>query len=278
MNNFLYTPNEIYLKEFHKKYPGCTSYTRTLLAEGSLFTSYDLITELIPQSRVPLSLLDLACGDGYLLQKIQQKNHENIKLYGIDMSEEELHRAQKRFTGTSVEFKYGKVQSLPYQDETFDFITCHMALMLMDELETCLSEIKRVLKKGGLFVSVIPKFDNPSAPRLIYRNLIRPALVESGNQDRLANLGDPRLSSQNTIANLMNGFFKTTEVKINTVEQIKTLDNAVKYYLIHYGPDLLTADKRLELEINLKQELSKIQTVDGFIDCSAEYFTIIGKS
>ena len=272
-----YTQNEIYLKAFHKMHPGCTSYTRTSLAEGSSFTSYDLLTELIPKTQVQLKVLDLACGDGFLIQQIQKIN-KNSKYYGIDMSKEELDMAQKRLNENPVELTYGKAQCLPYQDQTFDFITCHMALMLMDELETVLSEIKRVIKNGGTFASVIPKFDTPSEPRLIYRSLIRPALLESGNQDRLIALGDPRLQSPNSIIDLMNRFFQTTSVNVTKVEQIKTLDSAVEYYMIHYGPDLLTDENREKLELSLRNEFRKIQNAEGLIDCSASYFTIIGKS
>jgi SAM-dependent methyltransferase len=50
---------------------------------------------------------------------------------------------------------FGRSASLPFRDRAFDLVICHHALEHVENLETTLKEIRRVLKTSGrLFVSV----------------------------------------------------------------------------------------------------------------------------
>ena len=49
--------------------------------------------------------------------------------------------------------KLGSVYNLPFDDNSFDLVTCSSALHHLDNLEKAISEIYRVLSPGGIFIS-----------------------------------------------------------------------------------------------------------------------------
>jgi SAM-dependent methyltransferase len=58
----------------------------------------------------------------------------------------------------NVQYDQGKMEELPYSDEKFDFIICRNAIDHVEDIEKCLSESKRVLKKDGTFYLAINTF------------------------------------------------------------------------------------------------------------------------
>ena len=65
------TAAETYLQDFHQRQVGATSAAFAHLPAsspaGSWASSYDVLTSLVPAVDTPLTVLDLACGDGHLL-------------------------------------------------------------------------------------------------------------------------------------------------------------------------------------------------------------------
>ena len=78
-------------------------------------------------------------------------------------------------------FHVGDVTSLPFEDNFFDVAHCHAVLMHVPNTEATLSEVKRVLKPGGIIASrevvVASSFAEPSTDTLrsgwtVFGNLI----------------------------------------------------------------------------------------------------------
>jgi SAM-dependent methyltransferase len=78
------------LRKYHRDFAGATPrmFERGRAADGRC--SYDLLADLVPHGRQPLTVLDLACGDGPLLQRLQRRRQPDLALVGIDLSPEEL--------------------------------------------------------------------------------------------------------------------------------------------------------------------------------------------
>ncbi len=92
-------------------------------------------------------ILDLGCGPGFYAKILTKKG---AKVKGIDISLELLKIAQKE--NPNLEFKKGTAEKLPYKNSEFDIV---LATLIMDHLKdwnNTLSEIKRVLKKNGIFI------------------------------------------------------------------------------------------------------------------------------
>lgn len=107
------------------------------------------------KSKNPDSILDIATGTGDLAIKFAE-NINATRIVGLDLSEGMLSIAQKKVNGTHLEKKVkfikGDSESLPFEDGSFDVITVSFGIRNFENLEKGLSEIRRVLKTGGLFV------------------------------------------------------------------------------------------------------------------------------
>ncbi len=94
-------------------------------------------------------LLDAGCGGGHWSVVASYLNN---KVYGIDLTEKYLSYAKdlkKRFRRENIDLRQGKVEKLPYKNNSFDYIICYSVWMFTDK-EKALKEFYRVLKPGGL--------------------------------------------------------------------------------------------------------------------------------
>ena len=84
------------------------------------------------------NLLDVGCGRGYLLKQIKKK-YPALKLSGVDVVEKYA----------SSEFKYikGNIENLPFEDKSFDVVTCCHTIEHIINLDQAISELKRITRK-----------------------------------------------------------------------------------------------------------------------------------
>ena len=93
------------------------------------------------------NVLDLGCGPG-IYAKILSKKGAKVK--GIDISDKEIEIARK--DNPKIDFEVGTIEKLPYKNKSFDVVLSALVLEYLDDWTRVLSEVKRVLKKGGFFV------------------------------------------------------------------------------------------------------------------------------
>ncbi len=96
-----------------------------------------------------LEILEIGCGTGKNTEFLQTlaKN-----LIGADFSEEMLAIARKKISSETVEFRHLDLRekwNLP--DNSFDFVTCSLALEHIEDINFVFSEAHRVLRAGGRF-------------------------------------------------------------------------------------------------------------------------------
>ena len=92
------------------------------------------------------TVLDLASGTGDIARLILKKT-QNVTL--CDINEDMLSVAKSKTTGGT--FIVADAQSLPFEANSFDFITCVFGIRNFQELEKSVAEARRVLKQGGTF-------------------------------------------------------------------------------------------------------------------------------
>lgn len=105
-----------------------------------------------------LSVLDLGSGTGYPALLTAQKVSSTGRVTGVDFSGEMLEVARRKAEALrlgNIEFKECDVTSLPFEDCSFDAVTSRFCLMFLPELEKTLSEVFRVLKRGGRFATAV---------------------------------------------------------------------------------------------------------------------------
>ncbi len=93
-------------------------------------------------------VLDLGCGPGFYLVKLRKKD---AKVKGIDLSKGLIKIARKQNPKT--EIKLGDItKKLPYKNSEFDAVISPLVLGHIKNWKPVLKEVKRILKKNGIFV------------------------------------------------------------------------------------------------------------------------------
>ena len=95
------------------------------------------------------SVLEVAPGPGYL--SIELAKFGKYKITGMDISNDLIAIAKKnaKEAGVEVNFMQGNASSIPFVDDTFNFIVCVLSFKNFKEPVTVLNEMHRVLKPGG---------------------------------------------------------------------------------------------------------------------------------
>jgi len=96
------------------------------------------------------SMLDAGCGRGYWLNKVAERT--NLELTGCDLYDDvKLNR------GTYVK---GNIENLPFEDNSFDIVTCHHTIEHVLNLDKAISELKRVARKQLIIVTPCQRYFN----------------------------------------------------------------------------------------------------------------------
>ena len=101
------------------------------------------------------TLLDIACGPG-IHSRPYARQVPYGGVVGLDLSMPMLIYASARAQSEGIEnliFVHGDAHDLPFHDREFDVVSCCGALHLFPDLVKALSEVFRVLKPGGRFVT-----------------------------------------------------------------------------------------------------------------------------
>lgn len=98
-------------------------------------------------------VLDIACGDGYGSKLLAQKA---AWVTGVDIDQDVINAAKKKYHAGNLRFEQGDITNIPFNGNAYDLAVCFETLEHTSRHEELLSEIKRVLKKGGLLIISTP--------------------------------------------------------------------------------------------------------------------------
>ncbi len=186
------------LRKYHAN-PGQTvaMYEPWRTAEG--LTSYEVAASEVDSYSRNDRILDLACGDGRLLELLAERDFTN--LVGVDLSPEELAAAQIRL-GDRAQLHCRPADALGLADQSVDAVVCHLALMLMQPVEPVLEEIARVLRRGAKFVAVVNRYVEHPVYEAYRRAVFR--MTKDSGLERLR-LGDARVFTGEGFGELLTG-------------------------------------------------------------------------
>ena len=139
----------------------------------------------------PKQLLDIATGTGDLA--IMMASLQPEKIIGLDISEGMLEVGKQKIAkaqlSDTIEMMVGDSENMPFDDNTFDAITVSFGVRNFANLNKGLTEINRVLKRGGKLViletSVPTKFPFKQGYKF-HSAVILPLIGKLFSQDKVA--------------------------------------------------------------------------------------------
>jgi ubiquinone/menaquinone biosynthesis C-methylase UbiE len=257
---------EAFLKGFHSRHPGATAFA--LEVPPGERSSYDELADLVPRSGGALDVVDLACGDGALLERLHRRQQPALRLTGIDMSPDELAAARRRLPN-GVEFREERAQQLTLADRSVDVVLCHLAFMLMRPIEPVVAEIARVLRPGGFFASV-GRGDMVRGDAL---EAFQAIALEELERERvkLPSIGDPRsftAEGMRTLFHAGSGFAEPILVRDIVVPMVGTVERVLASLMLLYFPAVLSEPGRERVRGRARIALRSLCDAEGRVRAS----------
>jgi ubiquinone/menaquinone biosynthesis C-methylase UbiE len=155
-------------------------------------------------------LLDVGCGSGIFLSMVLNKF--DVKVSGIDISPGMIEKSKELLDGRA-DLKVGDSEHLPWNDRSFDVVTCSASFHHYPSPEFVLKEMKRVLKADGILMIA-----DPFTPNNLLRFFVNILM-------KFSKSGDVRIYSQKEMQEMLEkcGF---------TLTKLETEGNKLKKYFI----------------------------------------------
>ena len=163
-------------------------------------SNYEYCAEWIREAAggAPVVVLDYGCGAGQIIRELEKRN---IEAYGCDVfydGGDYSPDVPQSWLGSRVlRIEDGRI---PFPSEHFDFIINNQVMEHVDDYDTVLSEMRRVLKPGGKVLSLFPdrsvwreghcgipflhRFPKGSGARVYYAALLRAAGLGHHTQNK----------------------------------------------------------------------------------------------
>jgi demethylmenaquinone methyltransferase/2-methoxy-6-polyprenyl-1,4-benzoquinol methylase len=130
-------------------------------------------------------VLDCATGTGDLAFMFSKKGAIVI---GCDFSEKMLKVAKSKNRSNSIKFETQDVTQLTYSDNTFDICTISYGIRNVENVETALSEMARVVRSGGRLLILetgVPENPVMKAGYRLHTKLLMPTVgaIAGGNKE-----------------------------------------------------------------------------------------------
>jgi len=97
-------------------------------------------------------VLEIGCGNGVLWAKNMDNLHESIEVTLTEICEDMINEAKSNLRDNSKRFNFiiTDLNSLPFDDNSFDVVIANHILFFMKDIDLALAEIKRVIKPNGV--------------------------------------------------------------------------------------------------------------------------------
>jgi SAM-dependent methyltransferase len=255
-----------FLRAWHARYAGAASsafgYGRT---EGDARSSYDLLVDDAAALQHVATAVDVACGDGYLLELLARRL-PSAQIVGIDMTPEELAIARGRGLSENVRLVTARAEALPLPDASADAVVCHMALMLFDDARSVVNELARVIRPGGIFAAVLGPAPGNSEFVARFGALLREA--EAAEQLPPLHVGDSMTFAEDSLrAIFASDAWNSVRIEQFALRFEGSDDQIQATLLAMYNVARLSDDGRAKLEQRLEDEMLERRQTDQPTEC-----------
>ncbi len=126
------------------------------------FEEFTRFQKLFPEKKFK-DVLEIGCGLGYqsaflscISDRVIASDIDSGNMVKHSRGLEATHNFIKKLPVNNIEILNANAESLPFEDESFDFIYCSFSFQYIPDKPKALAEIKRVMKKEGYFFCILP--------------------------------------------------------------------------------------------------------------------------
>ena len=203
-----------------------------------------------------MTVLEIGCGTGSIWTGHDSIISECGKLVLTDLSDGMLETAEKNLgRRDNIEYSKADIQNLPFSDENFDIVIANSMLYHVPDIAKGLREVRRVLKKGGVFYCATYGEHNFTDTLAEWFKL--------GGEDFRPN---HNFTMQNGKEILGRSFENVTPVFYEDSLHITDTED-----LVEYLRSLASFKAVIDLPVQRIRDILKEHTADGAIDLPKEY-------
>ena len=116
-------------------------------------------------------IIDVASGTGDIAKLCSENTNNSCEIVCVEPNEKMLQQGKNKLRNfNNIKWKLSSAESLPFEDESFDFYTISFGIRNVSNFDKSLNEAYRVLKNGGRFFCLeFSKVENEIL-KIIYEN------------------------------------------------------------------------------------------------------------
>jgi len=103
------------------------------------------------------NVLDVGAGEGSFLNYVTNKNPQIKSAVASELSQEAISLGQKKYP--AIIFRQDNLENLSFDNESFDTVFAVEVVEHLLDIDACLDQVSRVLKKGGYFCVTTTEFN-----------------------------------------------------------------------------------------------------------------------
>lgn len=224
-----------------------------------------------------LSWLDIGCGTGALSEMIYQHSKPS-HLTCIDPSEEFLAKTKEKLNNKG-EFLVGSVADIPREDYSIDVVVSGLALNFFPDLDSALTEMKRISKPGGFIAAYVWDYsDRMDLLRYFWDAAI---LIDPNSRNLDEGIRFPICHADNLRSVFQQAELSEVEVtKLDIATYFKDFDDYWNPFLGGQGPaPSYLASLSKSFQAQLKKEIYNKLPIepDGSINLLGRAIAVMGK-
>ncbi|MFM9939183.1 MAG: class I SAM-dependent methyltransferase [Hyphomicrobiaceae bacterium] len=192
------------VRSFWEQAPLFTGETAAEAGTLDYFRAHEAVylSDVFPKGDIPkrffpfsggASVLDVGCGPGFWTRSLARRGYRTS---AVDLTQKavDLTRRSLDLFDLDAEVRVGDAEALPFPSGTFDGVVSHGVIHHTPNTQTCVNEIARVLKPGGIaVVSVYYKnlvLRSPALTRATATVLSRVVSLPGRGREKLLSSGD----------------------------------------------------------------------------------------
>jgi ubiquinone/menaquinone biosynthesis C-methylase UbiE len=139
------------------------------------------LARLLPGERV----LDLGSGSGMDAFAAAAQVGPRGSVTGVDITPEQLAKAQRLVRGEHVSFRRARIEELPFENDSFDVVISNGVVNLSSDKRRVFAEVARVLRRGGRLALADIVTERPIAARTACQAELWAACIAGASQREL---------------------------------------------------------------------------------------------